>query len=170
MGKLLGFISCRDQRIADELTVYLPGQRALVQYVSRAIRQSRGTVFTARQIGVLLAEELPARAVAWHDTKRLGVHHRQELMDVVKKDLKRVRPKAMDKRAVLYARLMYQRSDIAKAKTFEELSASNPPIPPGSNINPADVMAHCHIFLCALAMLVKVECDPWHVHGQSFSG
>lgn len=171
MGKLLGYISSRDKRIADELLAeYLPGQRSLVQYVSRAIRQSRGTLFTARQIGTLLAEEMPARAVTWHDTKRLGVHHLQEQMNVVKRDLKRIRPKAMDKRALLYARLMYRRSDIAKAKTFEELGASNPPIPPGSNIDPMDVMTHCSIYLCALAMLAGVKTDPWKIEGQSFSG
>ncbi len=168
--KLLRYISCQDKRITDELTSYLPGQKALVHYLSRVIRQNRGTLFTARQIGMLLAEESQARIVTWHDTKRLGVHHLQPLMEIVKTDLKKIRPKAMNKNAVLYLRLMYRRIDIAQVKTFEELSTLQPPLPHGSNIDPTDVLAHCNIFLCALAMLVRVECDPWLAHSQSFLG
>lgn len=170
MGKLLGFISCRDERIAKELARYLPDQLSLVYYLARAIRQNQGTLFTARQIGELLAEELPAHIVSWHDTKRLGVHTIPLLMKFVEREVKTFRPKALNKRAVLYARLLYRRKDLLTATSFKELEESKLPIPPGSTIEPENVRTFCNIYLCGLAMMVGVKIDPWCLENQSFSG
>lgn len=161
MGDVIGFVSRGDTRIARELSGLLPNQSALVDYLDRAIRQHRGTVFTARRIGELLAADPDcARIVARSSIARLGVHTDKDAMVRLTSALEPLRPLPIDKATMLRVRLRYPIDQIPKGANLRTLEEMNLRAPHGSNTDPDDLIAFMSIFLCALAMLAGVTVDP----------
>ncbi len=162
MGDVIGFVSRRDERIARELSGYLPEQPALVAYLDHALRANRGTLFTARRIGEMLAADSDhTRIVSRSAVDRLGVHEDVESMERLVGPLTKVRPDALEKDAVvLRIRLRYRTEQIPRGITLQALDGMKIPPPRGSNPNADDLITYMRIYLCALAMLAGVTIDP----------
>ena len=181
MGTLIGYISSRDtKRIAEELTVLLPGQPQLVRYLDTSIRRARGTLFTARWIGMFLKPDGQHRVVSEQDVARLGVHLDTSAVILLAVHLRAHDPQVLQAIMKLH---LYLRGDLINVledsrpapNNLRYLSADDPPsvaclsgledepeAPPGSNVDAEDLITFLRIFMCALAMLLGIEIDPRH--------